>query len=64
MYEILGETLDEIHKATNLLFLVTRQHIQGPIADFPAFIASKYFDLENRHISQIKYQMMRHIMMY
>ena len=34
------------------------------MADIPAFIASKSFDLWNRHISQIKWDNLRHILMY
>ena len=37
---------------------------QGRMDDFPAFIASKSFDLWNQHIPQIKWHNFWHILMY
>ena len=37
---------------------------QGWMANFPAFIASKSFDLWNHHIPQMKWHDLRHIFMY
>ena len=37
---------------------------QSRMADFPAFIASKNFDLWNHHIPQIKWLNLRHTLMY
>ena len=41
-----------------------RQLSQGQMANFPAFIASKSFDLWNRHIPQIKWHNLLHMLMY
>ena len=43
------------------VFLVYWQHSQGRMANFPAFIASKSFDLWKHHIPQIKWHNLRHI---
>ena len=61
----------------NLLWLSTREDGRsmsvfslywqlslGRMANFPAFIDSKSFDLWNHHIPQIKWLNLRHILMY
>jgi hypothetical protein len=46
------------------LFLVYWQFSEGWKANFPAFIASKSFDLWNHQILQIKCDNLRHILTY
>ena len=45
------------------VFLLYWQLSQGWMADFPAFIASKSFDLWNHHIPQMKWHNLWHILM-
>ena len=46
------------------VFSLYWQLSQGRMADFPAFIASKSFDLWNHHIPQMKWHNLRQILMY
>ena len=46
------------------VFLLYWQTSQSRMADSPAFIASKSFDLWNHNIPQMKWHNLRHILMY
>ena len=51
-------------KRSASVFSLYGQISQGWMANFPAFIASKSFDLWNLDISQMKWHYLQHILMY
>ena len=55
--------LTEDRRSTSV-FSLYWQLSQGQMADFPAFIASRSFDLWNHHKPQIKWYNLWHILMY